>query len=100
MMGAGVIKHVLRRIGRENHPVRMLGQYWPEAPGTTGHIKNQSRFASDLKRVTHQLLFAPERQTPPQATRSRLMADASVFLIVAPGELEFDGGWGLRGVAT
>ncbi len=94
MVGAGVIEHVLRRIGRKNHPIRMLGQYRPEAPDTAGYIKNQSRLASDLKRVTHQLLVAPERQTPRQATRSRLQADAGVFLIVAPGELKLDGGWG------
>jgi hypothetical protein len=43
------------------------------------------------------LLFAPERQTPRQAARSRLFTDAGVFLIVAPGELKLEGGWGLRG---
>jgi hypothetical protein len=43
------------------------------------------------------LLVTPERQAPSQATRLRLQTDAGVFLIVAPGELKFDGGWGLSG---
>ncbi len=92
-----MVEHVLRRVGRENHPVRVLGQHRPVTPGTARHIQHQARFAGDLERVAHQLLVAPERQAPRQATRSRLKADAGVFLIVAPGELKLDGGRGLRG---
>jgi hypothetical protein len=95
MVGAGMIEYVLRRVGRENHPVCMLGQYRPVAPDTAGHIKNQPRFAGSLERIAHQLLVTPERQPPGQATGSRLKTDAGVLLIVAPGDLKLDGGWGL-----
>src|SRR5690349_19464827 len=75
----------------------MLGQHRPETPYTTSYIKDQSRLASDVKRITHQTLLTPEQQTPGQARRLRLKADARVFLVVAPGNLKFDGGWGLSG---
>ncbi|MNN58696.1 hypothetical protein D3C81_1737580 [compost metagenome] len=97
MVGLGVIEHFLGGIGREDHPVCMLGQHRPEAPGTAGYIEDQARLASHLECAAHQLLVAPERQSPPQAPRSRLKAVAGMFPVVAPGELQFNGGGGLRG---
>jgi hypothetical protein len=94
MVGPGMIENVLGRIGGKDHPIPMLGQHFPEAPDATGHVEDQAWLASDLERIAYQSLFTPERQTLDQALRPRLQTDAGVFLIVAPGELEFDGGWG------
>jgi hypothetical protein len=92
-----MIEHVLRRIGRQDHPVCVFGQHRPETSGPASDVKNQPRLASHFERVTHQLLVTPERQAPGKTSRVRLLTDARVFLVVAPGELKLDGGWRLRG---
>ncbi|MCY1555449.1 hypothetical protein D9M68_921170 [compost metagenome] len=68
VVGRCVIEHVLRRVGRQNHPVRVFGQHRPKAPGPASHVEDQAWLASRLERVTHQLLVTPERQAPGEST--------------------------------
>ena len=95
MMGLGMVQHVLGWIRREDHPVAMLGQQRPVATGATGHVEDQSRLAGDLQRMAYQVRHAPQPESRAHPGRTRLTADARVFLVVTPSELQLDGRWGV-----